>query len=237
MKATNAEYNVNSSLSRMDSILQGADNNFQSLDYIPPRSRLTFTNGFYVQCSALFVDIRGSSQLPKKHRRPVLAKMYKAHLSEVVAAVNSDPHCSEVSIVGDCVSAVFDTPKKGDADSVVVTAARASSVVDVLNHKMASRNYQQISIGIGISHGTALMVKAGYSGSGINDVVWMGDVVNNASKLCGFGSKSASDRRVMLSKSFFERLSTSNQRLFKWNEQRQCYHGSIELRQIVQHIK
>lgn len=28
------------------------------------------------------------------------------------------------------------------------------------------------------------MIKAGYSGSTINDVVWMGEVVNVAAKLC-----------------------------------------------------
>ena len=30
------------------------------------------------------------------------------------------------------------------------------------------------------------MVQAGYSGSGLNEVVWMGDVVNEASNLCGY---------------------------------------------------
>ncbi len=33
------------------------------------------------------------------------------------------------------------------------------------------------------------MLKAGFAGSGINDVVWMGDVMNQASKLCHQGAK------------------------------------------------
>lgn len=32
------------------------------------------------------------------------------------------------------------------------------------------------------------MIKAGYKGSGISDVVWMGNVVNHATKLCHQGS-------------------------------------------------
>jgi class 3 adenylate cyclase len=44
-----------------------------------------------------------------------------------------------------------------------------------------------IRSGIGMSYGRALMIKAGFNGSGINDVVYMGDVVNRASKLAGLG--------------------------------------------------
>lgn len=33
------------------------------------------------------------------------------------------------------------------------------------------------------------MIKSGFSGSGINDIVWMGNVVNEASNLCHQGNK------------------------------------------------
>jgi hypothetical protein len=33
------------------------------------------------------------------------------------------------------------------------------------------------------------MIKAGHKGSAVNDVVWMGDVVNSAAHLCCHGSK------------------------------------------------
>lgn len=33
------------------------------------------------------------------------------------------------------------------------------------------------------------MVQAGYRGSGLNDVIWMGDVVNYACHLCGSANK------------------------------------------------
>ena len=42
-----------------------------------------------------------------------------------------------------------------------------------------------MKIGIGIAKGEALMVQAGYKGSGLNDVIWMGNVVNYACHLCG----------------------------------------------------
>ncbi len=37
--------------------------------------------------------------------------------------------------------------------------------------------------------GRALVIKAGFSGSGINDLIYMGDVVNRASKMCGLAYK------------------------------------------------
>ena len=57
-------------------------------------------------------------------------------------------------------------------------------MIKILNYKLRKKNYSEISVGIGIDYGRALMVKAGYSGSGINDVIWMGDVVNSACLLC-----------------------------------------------------
>src|SRR5262249_49684288 len=38
-------------------------------------------------------------------------------------------------------------------------------------------------------YGRALMLKAGFKGSAINDIVWMGDVVNEASNLCAQGNR------------------------------------------------
>lgn len=46
-----------------------------------------------------------------------------------------------------------------------------------------------IQAGIGVALGRALVIKAGFSGSGINELIYMGDVVNRASKMCGLAYK------------------------------------------------
>lgn len=56
-------------------------------------------------------------------------------------------------------------------------------MINVLNYELGKRGIGPISVGIGVDYGRALMITAGYSGSGINDVVYMGDVVNRAAKL------------------------------------------------------
>lgn len=188
MEATNTAYSHEASNDRIRDILDSAET-FEEVNEIPARSRLTFSNGFYVNCTALFIDIRRSSELPNTHTRPVLGKLYRAYLSECVAVINADPNCREVFINGDCVSGVLNTPYAGDVNRAFDTAASLHSVTKMLNWRLEQKGYTQIKCGIGLAYGRALMLKAGYRGSSINDVIWMGDVVNEASNLCHRGNK------------------------------------------------
>lgn len=227
MQSNFREYNYEDSLKRVDEILNASNDSFEDLKGIPSRDKLTFNNGFYVNCTALFVDIRNSSNLPNEHTRPVLAKIYRAYISELVAIMNGDSNCKEINIHGDSVWGVFSTPNKKDVDSVFRVAYTSASLIDILNCKLKKKNFKEISIGIGIDYGRALMIKSGYNGSGINDVVWMGDVVNGASKLCSFGNKSYYDCEIMVSKVIYDNLNDHNKSLLSWNSSRSCYNGNI----------
>ena len=227
MESNHISYEYIKSFERIDTIIATSDNSFEELDEIPSRDKLTYTNGFYVNCSALFVDIRDSSQIPNKHTRPKLAKLYRAYISEIVAIMNGNNLCSEINIVGDCVSGIFNTPYKSNFDSVFATAAQISSFIDVLNCKFEKNNIEQINVGIGLSYGRSLMIKAGYSGSGINDLVWMGEVVNEASKLSSYGNKTQLDGEMMISSIFYNNLKEQYQNFFGINSTRNCYHANI----------
>ena len=164
-KATTYKYNVKDSASRIDEILNANDNDYEDNENnIPSRGQLTYKNGYYVNVTALFIDIVGSSKLTDGHRRPTLAKMYRAFLSECVAIMNSWEMCKEININGDCVWGVFETPYKSNVDDVISVAAQLSSMIKILNYKLKKKKYNTISVGIGIDDGLALMVKAGYSG-------------------------------------------------------------------------
>lgn len=182
-------YEPLASYDRIDAILSTPAGSYEEVDNLPDREQLTFTNGYYAMCTALFIDIRESSKLPSKYDRPVLAKIYRAFISEMVAIFNSDIHAREINIVGDCVWGIYRTPHKTDLDDVFELAYTANSLTQVLNYKMKQHGYNTpLRFGIGMAWGRALMIKAGYSGSGINDVVYMGEVVNYAAKLAAKGS-------------------------------------------------
>lgn len=227
MESNHKSYSFENSRERIKSILDSSDTSYEELDSIPSRDKLTFNNGFYVNCTALFVDMRDSSQLPSKYKRPTLAKIYRSYISEVVAVMNGDSHCSEINIEGDCVWGIFDTPYKTYIDDTFSTAARISSLIDWLNCSFKKKGINEISIGIGLDYGRALMIKAGYNGSGINNVVYMGDVVNQASKLASYGNKSWSDNELMVSDTYYSNLNDDNKSLLSYNTNRYCYHGNV----------
>lgn len=177
-------YDIVKSVERISEILDATSFNSNDQEGIPSRSLLTYSNGFYVNVTALFIDIVGSSDMTDSSKRTTLAKIYRSFISECTAIMNSSINCEEININGDCVWGVFRTQYQSEIDSVFSVAAQLNSLVSILNYKLRKKNYQQISVGIGIDYGRALMVKAGYSGSGLNDVIWMGDVVNKASNLC-----------------------------------------------------
>jgi class 3 adenylate cyclase len=226
MKASFSEYDHVQSASRVDEILDSSDNNYEELDDIPSRDRLTFTNGFYVNCTAVFIDLRGSSDLPNKHKRTRLARIYRSYISEAVAVLNGNSCVSEVNINGDCIWGVFSTPKKRDIDSVFGTCARLNSLMKMIRCRLAKRKIDPIYAGIGMDYGRALMIKAGHKGSSINDVVWMGDVVNRASNLCGKAGRSDT-QPILVSDVIENNLNDHNKKLVSRHYGHQCYQADI----------
>lgn len=228
MEATHKpNYSLISSLDRIDEILNADNSNFQEKDCIPSHDQLSFNNGFYVYCTALFVDIRDSSTMTNEHRRPVLAKIYRSFISEMVALMNGNEKTKEININGDCVWCIYDTPYKSDIDDAFSLAARICSMVDILNYKLKKHGYTTYEVGVGIDYGRALMIKAGHKYSEINDVVWMGDVVNNACHLCSEANSTPFDKRVFLSNVIYDNLNETNQKLCTKDFSRDIYQASI----------
>ena len=189
---TTINYDFDKSVKRIDDMLN-TSGEFEKTDDIQKRKNLTYDNGYYLDCYALFVDIRDSSKLPSIHKKYVLTKLYRSYISEVTAIMQSYPNCKEINIVGDCVNGIFAYKTRDDVMQPFEAAYKINGIVKVLNYKSGKKGYQPIKIGIGIAKGQALMVQAGYKGSGLNDVIWMGNVVNQASNLCGCANKNGNE--------------------------------------------
>jgi|688.fasta_scaffold187823_2 class 3 adenylate cyclase len=214
MQSSYKPYSHLDSVTRIDEILDAPAGNYEEKDSIPSRDTLTFTNGFYVNCTCIYMDIKGSSDLPNKHQRPRLAKIYRSFISESVALLNGSTLCSEVNIHGDAVWAVYEGQYKSNIDSAFNKCAELSSLVKILNCRLKKRSIDGINVGIGADWGRALMIKAGYKGSGINEVVWMGDVVNGGANMCKEAKNHTwSDAYICVSQTFFSNLNKDNQKL------------------------
>lgn len=227
MEATFSDFDFNKSITRIDEVLNNSDALFEDKKSIPSRDALTFSNGFYVECASLFVDIRGSKELNNKHTKPVLAKIYKTFISEVVAVLNGHSKVNEIYIEGDCVWGIFDTPNKSDIDELFSIGAKISSLIDILNIKYKKKKYSELTVGIGMSYGTSLIIKSGYKGSGVNEVVWLGKLVGEAALLCSYGNKTYNDYEMMVSNVIYDNLNDHNKKLLSKNYSRDCYHGHV----------
>ena len=127
MKSNYLKYVFEKSLERVDSILYD-ETSYDEADDIPEIDNLTFKNGKYVKCAALFIDLRGSTDLIEKQGKQSrsLARLYRAYISEVVAIINSFETCKEINIVGDCVSAIF-SGRTETSNTPVIESLQASS--------------------------------------------------------------------------------------------------------------
>lgn len=225
-KTNRIEYNATNSANRMDNILNTSNDNFSDRCYIPSRGDLTYTNGYYVNVSALFIDIVGSSDMTNAHYRPTLAKIYRCFISECTAIMNDaalGDLCKEINIHGDCVWGVFDTYYQESFNTIFSVALQLKDMINTLNDKLYRRYNQQIEVGIGLDYGRALMVKAGYYHSGLNDVIWMGDVVNTACHLANDAGRQGKPP-ILVSENIFTKLREDNQKLLL---PRYNYNGDI----------
>ena len=227
MKVKHSVYNQVQSLINIKEILNDSDNSYPKKDGVPSRGSLTYNNGYYVDITVLFIDIRGSKELSNIHKRPVLAKIYRAYISEVIAVMRGNAKISEIFIEGDGLWAVYDTLNHEEVQSVIDTAAQISSLILMLNKKLISKKYSPLKVGIGIEDGESLYMQAGYKNSGINEVVWIGKAVGESAKLCNFGNREYSDRQTMISTRVYGMLSEQLKALFEYNSIRECYHGDI----------
>jgi len=214
MECNYQKYNVEASKKRISDILGSTGNYTNEVDSIPSRNSLNYSNGYYVDVSALFIDIRQSSDLTDVHKRSTLAKIYRCFISECLAILSDNEYCKEVNIQGDCVWGVFNGKTKEQKISIINTAAKLETLIGYLNSNFTKAKIHTISVGIGIDCGRALMIQAGYKGKSENDVVWMGDVVNRAchySDLAGKGSI----RTIAITEAFFTSLSDDYKKFFE----------------------
>ena len=68
------------------------------------------------------------------------------------------------------------------------------------------------------------MIKAGYKGSSIQDVLWMGDVVNSACHLSNKAGRNGRDK-IIISENIYCNLNEQNQSFFKqfWDYSENAY--------------
>ena len=229
MESKYLEYVFSSSLTRLKDLV-GGQFSYEERSSIPPRAALTYANGFYVKGTAIFVDLRDSTELSKNLKRPTLARAYRAFISELVAVFQGCVHTREVYVEGDCVWGMMDTPNKLAINQAFAVACQCNSLVKTLRYLMEEMGLPPLHAGIGLAYGRALMIKAGHNGSGTNEIVWLGSVVSRAAELCGLGDREdwfwGRSDPIFLDSSIFINLNEHNQSLCEEDSEDSQYKSS-----------
>ncbi len=183
-----ADYDYKAGKKRIKEIL---DNKLEVIekDKIPKDDNFTFTNAYYGWVSGIFVDIRNSTNLFSKEDKELVSKIIRSFTSEVIEILRNDDDLREIGIRGDCVYAIYTTPKKSHIYEITQKSFYINTFMKMLNKLLIERDLQNIEVGIGISSAEELVVKAGRKSVGINNSVWIGDAVTKASKLSSYGNK------------------------------------------------
>lgn len=201
-----ADYNYFEGKKRIVEILDSTNDTEQS-DRIPSGSAFSYNNGYYGFVTAIFVDICDSTELFNNSdtKRTTRAKIIRSFTSEVIEILRKDDNLRDIGIRGDCVFAIYTSPSYSDDYEILDKAVFINTFSKMINRLLQNKNMKTIKFGIGISTGNELVVKAGREGTGINDLVWIGEAVTYASHFSGYANRDGLDP-IIVSNGFYENI-------------------------------
>ena len=192
-----ASYNYKSGKKRIVEILNNKLEVFEK-DKLPKENDFTFDNAYESWITSIFVDIRQSSELFSNEDKEEMSKIIRSFTSEVIEILRLEDNLREIGIRGDCVYAIYTTQYQFDIYTILDLSFQVNTFMIMLNNLLSEKGFQKIYVGIGLSTAKELVVKAGRKGTGINNMVWIGEAVTKASNLSSLGNKNGY-RSIVLS--------------------------------------
>lgn len=173
-------------------------------------STLTFANkGMQFEATTLFIDMRNSTKLLKKHNKTTIVKIYSIFFINIVLIAKKND--GEVrSFNGDGVLIFFEATRFDSYNKAVKTAREIKHVLtdDESDIKKELNTYTEIDFGMGISHGEILCTKVGMSGENSNkDLVWISNAVNKSSKLADIA---CNPNNIIITEEVYKKLNDAN---------------------------
>ena len=191
-----ADYDYKAGKQRLEEILDN-DMEIVEQDKLPNDDDFTFTNGYYSWVSAIFVDMRDSTELCADEDKEKLAKVFRSFSSEIIEILRDDDNLREIGIRGDCVYAVYTNPKQADVFETANKCFYVNTFMKMLNQLFREHDLPEIKVGIGMSTAQELVVKAGRKGVGINSKIWIGKAVSRSCHYADYGNKDGNPAIVM----------------------------------------
>lgn len=176
-----------------------------------------------IYTSALHIDIRGSSNIIKILPAEHALRIYQIFHYAVVETIRFSGGQTR-TFAGDRIAALFDINKyKGQLRTQAVkTALLINKVINEKVNPIISSVYNySLEFGIGIDFGELLVGRIGKPGAQNNDLVWLGEAMNYASKLADYGDSTGIFTSVDIYQHSLSDVKTVNQQWFpiKYNKE------------------
>lgn len=194
-------------------------------------SEFTYENGIKTWVGALFVDIVDSSKLFRSPNEDT-ARIIRSFCSEIISILKDDSNYREIGIRGDCVYCIYNAPYQTDLVEIFRHAYRINSFMQMLNKLLNKFGFPTVRAGIGLGCSQDLIIKAGQSGSGINDKIWIGKAVVDAAHLSDVANRNGVSA-IAMSPLFYdnviEHLCKENEKYKSWiSSHTSGYYGSVD---------
>lgn len=210
-------YNYRDSKSNIINILK-SQTPIEKKNAIPVDSAFTYENGILTWVASIFVDIENSTKLFNT-KNEKLARLMRAFTSETICIFQDIKNYNQIGIRGDCVYSIYDIKTTNDLIGVFKIAVRLNTFLKMFNKIIVNYGYKKINVGIGIGCDEDLIIKAGRTGTGINDKIWIGKAVVDASNLSTIAARNGISN-IAMSPLFYSEIINSlldrNKDYSKW---------------------
>ncbi len=224
-------YDYKKSKETVESILRSPTKIVEKNNIPSSDDEFTYGNGIKSWVGALFVDIVDSSKLFQSPNEDT-ARIIRSFCSEIISILKDDSNYREIGIRGDCVYCIYNAHYQRDLVNIFRHAYRINSFMSMLNKLLKKNGYSAVRAGIGLGCSQDLIIKAGQTGSGINDKIWIGKAVVDAAHLSDVANRNGISA-IAMSPLFYEnvidQLCEENEKYKSWiTAHTPSYYGSVD---------
>lgn len=224
MKINNKVFNIEESMARVDRIL--SDDN----KLIVTNENFNIGNLNYNQTAIIKAACMSITLLVNKydldHDERVF-QQYKCILSEFGAVINECQEALEFNVAAvNIFSSLFILNEK-NADSIIDTAAKISSLSSILNTKFSRNDLVKIPISIGVSYDTIKITREAFNETVDDEFLWMGDALEESIALSQKSALGFLSNSLYISKKTYEKLSDKYRSFFNYDNNSDCFTSSL----------
>ncbi len=197
-------YNYRNGRSNIINILKTETEVIKSKGIPKNDDAFTYKNAYLTWAGAIFIDIKDSSELFDT-KDETLARLMRAFTSEIITIFQDFGNYRQIGIRGDCVYAIYDAQYQSDLVEIFSLAVITNTFMKMFNEIIQDFDYDPITAGIGLGCDEELIIKAGRTGTGINDKIWIGKAVVDASNLSSTANRNGIDP-IAMSGTFYNNI-------------------------------